>query len=390
MRQSARARIQCAQHIYRVGGNTMNRLKRLVVYGAAALFLLAPSPSPANGSQVYFNDFDGGLTVAPGVTGTLGGITSTESVQGYAGLGTGSNTFGGDFLRNTTGGYASIGGQIGTPGSPTTLTLSGLPPHTSIDLNFLLAIIDSWDGSDPGGCTICHPDILTIAVDGNTAFSESFGFNGPTFVPPPGVLLTEFIPLGFNPDFGDAAYDMGLNLTFDDIPHSANSLIIEWVASGEGWQGGDDESWALDNVEVVLHGQSVALDIKPQSCPNPLNTKKQGVTPVAILGANDLDVTQIDVDSIRLEGVVPVRSAIEDIGTPFEPFIGKEDASDCNDYGPDGFDDLNLKFGTRELVDALGDVEDGEQRILTLTGALWDGTPIQGEDVIVILQKGGH
>jgi hypothetical protein len=84
-------------------------------------------------------------------------------------------------------------------------------------------------------------------------FSEAFGFMGPVFVPPPGVLLTESVPLGFNSDHDDAAYDMGLNPAFDNIPHTANSLTIEWVASGDGWQGGDDESWAIDNLEVVLY-----------------------------------------------------------------------------------------------------------------------------------------
>ena len=48
----------------------------------------------------YFNDFDGGLAVAPGVKDVLDGITTTEPVQGYSGVG----SFGGDFLRNTTGG----------------------------------------------------------------------------------------------------------------------------------------------------------------------------------------------------------------------------------------------------------------------------------------------
>ncbi|MCH8087406.1 MAG: hypothetical protein IIC81_06075 [Chloroflexi bacterium] len=128
------------------------------------------------------------------------------------------------------------------PGSPTTLTLTGLPPHRSVDINFLLAIIDSWDGSEPGegpeACTDCHPDIFTVTVDGDPVFSEAFGFNGPVFISPLGVLLTEFVPLGFNSDSDDAAYDMGLNPTFDNIPHTANSLTIEWVASGDGWQGG--------------------------------------------------------------------------------------------------------------------------------------------------------
>ncbi|MDH3669561.1 MAG: hypothetical protein OES46_00145 [Gammaproteobacteria bacterium] len=135
--------------------------------------------------------------------------------------------------------------------------------------------------------------------------------------------------------------------------------------------------------------EPVALDIKPQNCPNPLNTKSKGVTPVAVLGTADLDVTQIDIASLRLEGVAAIRSAIEDVATPFTPTNGLVDALDCNDFGPDGFDDLTLKFDSQELIQALGDVEDGEVRVLTLIGVLLDGTPIEGHDVVVIKAKGG-
>ena len=58
----------------------------------------------------------------------------------------------------------------------------------------------------------------------------------------------------------------------------------------------------------------VIVDIKPGSCPNPLNVKSSGVLPVAILGTADFDVTTIDATSIRLAGVSPLRSSIEDVG----------------------------------------------------------------------------
>ena len=59
--------------------------------------------------------------------------------------------------------------------------------------------------------------------------------------------------LGFNNGWGDAAYDMGVDPTFDGISHTSSTLIIDWFASGAGWQGGIDESWAIDNVEVILN-----------------------------------------------------------------------------------------------------------------------------------------
>ena len=50
--------------------------------------------------------------------------------------------------------------------------------------------------------------------------------------------------------------------------------------------------------------------------------------------------------------------------------------------------DLNLKLDTQQVVAALGDVKDGYELILTLTGKLFNGRPIQGQDVVLILKKG--
>ncbi|NIN00356.1 MAG: hypothetical protein GTO24_20425 [candidate division Zixibacteria bacterium] len=47
-----------------------------------------------------------------------------------------------------------------------------------------------------------------------------------------------------------------------------------------------------------------------------------------------------------------------------------------------------MKFSTQEVVQAIGDVEDGDVLILTLTSELSDGTSVQGEDVVVIRKKG--
>jgi len=145
----------------------------------------------------------------------------------------------------------------------------------------------------------------------------------------------------------------------------------------------------LAGVQIVSSARVISIDIKPSSCPNPLNTKSRGVLPVAILGTADFDVLEVDPVSVRLEGVAPLRSALEDVATPFVPFTtGKTDASDCTDEGADGFDDLNLKFRTQDIVAALGAVSDGDVLVLELTGNLLDGTPIVGEDVVVILKKG--
>lgn len=137
----------------------------------------------------------------------------------------------------------------------------------------------------------------------------------------------------------------------------------------------------------------VPFDIKPQACPNPLNVKSPGVLSVAILGTAEFDVTRVDPASIKLSGVPPLRLASEDVGTPFVPFVGKTNALDCTTTGPDGFLDLTLEFDNAAIVSALGPVTDGEVLVLQVTGNLkpdFGGTPIIGEDVVVILSKVGR
>jgi len=141
--------------------------------------------------------------------------------------------------------------------------------------------------------------------------------------------------------------------------------------------------------------KSVPVDIKPYSCPNPFDVKKQkrhGVLVVAVLGTEDFDVTQIDPSSIRLEGVAPLRWSLRDIATPFTPSTGKEHCyEDCSIEGTDGFKDLKLKFSAQKVAAALGNVKHNECRVLKLTGNLKKekgSSPIVGEDVVVIQKKG--
>ena len=94
------------------------------------------------------------------------------------------------------------------------------------------------------------------------------------------------------------------------------------------------------------------------------------VLPIAILGTGDLDVTEIDPGSVRLEGVSPLRWSIKDVATPYEPYLGKEDAYDCHELAPDGYADLALKFDAQEIVAALGEVHDGDVLVLQLIGNL--------------------
>jgi hypothetical protein len=158
----------------------------------------------------------------------------------------------------------------------------------------------------------------------------------------------------------------------------------------------DGTSPVLSDIRIQPAYVEVAVDIKPESCPNPLNVKEKGVLPVAIVGTEDFDVTQVDPASLTLTGVSPLRWSVEDAAIPYEPYLGKQDAYDCIEYYPDeygaydGVPDLTLRFKTREVVAALGDVNDGDVLVLQLEGYLRDefgSGAILGEDVILILAK---
>lgn len=132
----------------------------------------------------------------------------------------------------------------------------------------------------------------------------------------------------------------------------------------------------------------VFVDIKPGGCPNPLNVGAMGVMPVAILGTASFDVTTVDPASVRLQGAPALRSALEDVATPFMgPLVN---AASCTSAGPDGLLDLMLFFDDQAVSAALGPAADGQVLILTLTGNLlpqFGGTAIQGQDVVIVINK---
>ncbi len=105
---------------------------------------------------------------------------------------------------------------------------------------------------------------------------------------------------------------------------------------------------------------------------------------MAILGSEDFDVNTVDIASIRLAGVAPIRSSYEDVAAP----VSDANECGCSTEGPDGFPDLTLKFETQMIVGAIGEVDHGDELVLELTGVLSDETLIEGSDCIII--RGRH
>jgi len=151
------------------------------------------------------------------------------------------------------------------------------------------------------------------------------------------------------------------------------------------WDIVENETYPFIRPLIPEEPVDVFVDIKPCSCPNPLNLRSRGILPVAILGSEEPDVTGIDATTIRLAGVAPIRSNYVDVAGP----VSDANECKCTTEGPDGFVDLTLKFKTEDIVDKLIDKYDelhkGQILELTLRADLMDGTSILGNDCVKLV-----
>jgi len=112
----------------------------------------------------------------------------------------------------------------------------------------------------------------------------------------------------------------------------------------------------------------VEIDVKPGSDPNSVNTNSKGVLPVAILGSENFDATQIDQASITAFTISVDAFVDAWIATPLRCSIG--------DVDDDGILDLNCKFSKEGLM------LDCWTNGIIVSGNSLDGTPFIGSDAI--------
>lgn len=115
---------------------------------------------------------------------------------------------------------------------------------------------------------------------------------------------------------------------------------------------------------------TIDIDIKPGSTHKVINMKSEGVIPVAILGSENFDVTDIDVTTILF-------GQYGEGGPGAVPF--HDPAGHLEDVNGDGFTDLVCHFKTQETsldagIDWVG-----------LTAQLNDGRWIEGSNNVTIL-----
>jgi hypothetical protein len=222
---------------------------------------------------------------------------------------------------------------------------------------------------------------------------------------PQGVLCGEFTvttpgQYGLMPVYRDDPTTPGIDEGAE--PGDVISFEIDGVAARPFGQ--DTPVWTSngDIKRVNLVAGDADLDIRPGSCPNPFNTKLfvraqrpnasgGAVLPVVIIGTERFDVNDVDISTIRLEGVEPLSQgggpSVADVGAPVDD---RQDACDCTEVGPDGIADLQMKFSGTDIALAIGPGMHGEERLLTMTFNLLDGAPFEIRDCIRFVGRGSR
>lgn len=200
---------------------------KLIASGLAALALAAVAGSAtAATTNIWSTGFDSDVFESTGpftyssLTFTYGGgaIVGSEALPG----------FGSRYYRNSTTGTTSF-------------SATGLGAHSDLHVSFDIAFIDSWD-SFGGNC--CGPDYLNINIAGASPLVLTWnggGGSGPVFGPGSVVGTGNFAVSSWS--------DAVVHYDFI-IPHTAASWNMAINFSGAGFQGGDDESWGIDNFSL--------------------------------------------------------------------------------------------------------------------------------------------
>ena len=203
--------------------------------------------------------------------------------------------------------------------------------------------------------------------EGNPVFDGIYVFTGGRVEVEENILIEE------SPFVGEGDYHLKENS--DCIDQGTDQITLpEFDFEGDPRNLGAAPDMGADETEFAAKvpkdpvKMDVKIDVRPFARFNIINLKSRGVVPVAILGDEDLDVFEINVDSVAFAGAQCVRSFIKDVNH-------------------DGKEDLLLFFRTRELnLDSTLSGRTSREEA-TLTGFLEDGTELVATDTIRLVPK---
>lgn len=203
-------------------------MRRFILAGVLGLCGIVHSAAAVS-VTVYWNDFVAAATITSGVTATRSGAGVVASIE------TLPAPFSGNLLLNST-----------APPVATVFTLMNLPTHSSVDIDFDFVFIDSWDSliAPPNGA-----DYFNVSIDGDTALQITCNnANGTDCYS--GTQIGTTLDY-FNQSFPEVAFDLSSEPSLS-LLHTASTLTVQLFASGDGWQGGFDEAWAIDNFSITV------------------------------------------------------------------------------------------------------------------------------------------
>jgi hypothetical protein len=195
-----------------------------------------------------------------------------------------------------------------------------------------------WVTGPEAGTPFWQGDVTGSPVEG--AY-ENWGTLDGAKLQPDELGNEDFLSIQFNPTPGSFPSDGKYDWNDSRADRIGVGYVVEYSEDGEVTE--------------------VKVDIKPDSFPNSINPKSNGVIPVAILTTDAFDATTVDPLSVR-----------------FGP-NGAEEAhhkGHIEDVNHDGEPDLVLHFQTQATGIQCG------QTSASLTGETFDGDPIQGSDTI--------
>jgi hypothetical protein len=140
---------------------------------------------------------------------------------------------------------------------------------------------------------------------------------------------------------------------------------FEWLGHDSGWFGVDEITFGA----FAPLPRSVEIDIRPGNSTNRVQPENEGGIAVAILGADDFDVADVDRETVAFgpDGASPAHASG---GHP-------------EDVNGDGLMDLVSHYRTQETSLASGDTE------ACVTGETLDGIPFIGCDSVEVLTPRG-
>ena len=272
---------------------------------------------------------------------------------------------------------------------------SWLEGVTALD-GFIYAVGATWPGSDRESA-----DFLAKKYDesGNLLWTRTWGGAGKDWFRGATTVGGRLFAVGYTGS-GSAAGSDAVLVELDPVDGSVLSTTL--------FGGADDDSArrvATDGADLFVVGESrsftdggngtgqsdlmllhyrleppvieVALDIKPGSETNPLNTGSKGRLPVAVLTTEDFEADAVDPTTVTLG---------DDDGddTPVAAQKRGRLMASLEDVDGDGDLDLMLHFETQALV-ANGDLSSSTTQ-LCLNGQTFEGIGVHGCDAVRVLR----